>query len=692
MNILQVLPELNLGGVETGTVDLAVSLVKLGHKSVVVSGGGELVKELEKAGVKHYLLEARKKSPLAIFKNIRRLGAIIREEKIDIIHARSRAPAWSAFFAARIANIPFITTCHGYYSQHLFSYVMGWGKLVIVPSNVIGKHEMNDFGVPFSRIRQIPRSVDADKFKFNGPQEKNRTEPIVGIIGRITPIKGHIYFLKAMAKVMRKIPNVKIWIVGETGRGKDNYREEINVSIKRLGLSQNVEFLGRQRDIPHILNQLNLLAVSTITEEAFGRVIIEAQAAGVPVVATRVGGIVDIIEDGVNGLLVAPRDIQAMAQAIIRLLEDINLAKDLTVCARRSVSERFTLKQMVDATLKAYEEAREPNILVIKLSALGDAILSIPAIRALRGRYPKAKITCFTSKESEEALSRCPYIDALSVADFKFKDKGIFGLLKLAKILREGCFDMCIDLQNNKRSHALSFLSLSPHRYGYNNRKLSFLLNHKIALPKGILPPLEHQAKILEMLEIKSYDKRLELWPTEEEEDNINVFLKNEWLKPEQKLVGINISASSRWQTKRWPPRSIVKLSELLMAEDIRLALTGLERDLDLGRQILKNSKAKPILACGRTSLNQLARLIKKCAVYISCDSAPLHIASAMHTPFIALFGPTEPLRHLPPSDKFVVLDKDLLCSPCYKPKCADVKCMSEITPEDVFTALKKLL
>ncbi|MEK6715829.1 MAG: GT4 family glycosyltransferase PelF [Candidatus Omnitrophota bacterium] len=692
MNILQVLPELNVGGVETGTVDLAVSLVNLGHKSVVASCGGELVLELEKAGVKHYTLDMRNKYPFVIFMNIKKLADIISQEKIDIIHARSRAPAWSAFFAARMCGIPFITTCHGYYYQHLFSFVMGWGKLVIVPSNIIGKHEINDFGVPFSRIRHIPRSVDIDKFNFKGPQEKSRTEFIVGIIGRITPIKGHTYFLKAMSKVIRNIPNVKIWIVGEASRGKENYREEIDVLIKRLGLLPHVEFLGKQRDIPHILNQLNLLVASTITEEAFGRVIIEAQSVGVPVVATRVGGIVDIIEDGVNGLLVAPRDIQAMSQAIIKVLGDINLAKNLAVAGRKSVAEKFTLKQMVDKTLQVYEEALKPNILVIKLSALGDCVLSIPAIRALRNKYPKAKITCLTSKGSEEVFSRCPYIDELIVCDFKFKDKAIFGELKLAKVLRERCLDISIDLQNSKKSHILSFLSLSLQRYGYNNKKWAFLLNHKAALPNVPLPPLEHQAKILEMLDIKSYDKKLELWPTKEEEEYADVFLKNEWMKPEQKLVGINISRSSRWQTKIWPAKFIAKLSGMLMSCDIRLVLTGLESDLDLARDIVANSKTKPIIACGRTSLHQLACLIKRCNVYISCDSAPLHIASCMNTPFVALFGPTDPLRHLAAIGKFVLIYKELVCSPCYKPNCKDIKCMRQITPDEVFAAVKKLL
>ena len=692
MNILQILPELNVGGVETGVLDLSGSIVKMGHRAVVVSNGGELVSELKKAGVKHYDLAVHEKNPVAILRNIKELIDIIKKENIDIVHARSRAPAWSAFFAARSTNTPFITTCHGYYSPHLFSNVMGWGKLVIVPSNIIGRHQMRDFGVPFSRIRHIPRSVNISRFKFKPLQNKSKVEFIVGIIGRITPLKGHAYFFKSMAKVMRKMPNVSIWVIGDAARGKERYKDEIDVLVKRLGLSSSVEFLGRQRDIPHILNQLDLLVVPTVGEEAFGRVIIEAQAAGVPVVASRVGGIVDIIDDGVNGVLVPARDVGAMSEAVVKILHDTTLAKKIVNAGRKSVMEKFTLDKMVSATLSVYNEAKNANILIIKFSALGDVILSTPAFRAIREKYPEAKITCLTSKESEEILSRCPYINELVICDFKSKDKGITGLFKLGKLLRNKCLDICIDLQSNLKSHVLAFLSLAPHRYGYNNKKFSRLLNKRVDLPAKVLAPVEHQSKILEMLDIDGYNKSLELWPSEADEKYIDGLLRTQWITKEQQLIGVNIASSLRWKTKMWPAKFVVKLSDLLMRKDIRMVLTGTEEDLELAREVFRLSKAKPIIACGKTSLNQLACLIKRCSVYVSADSAPLHIASAVNTPFVALFGPTDPGKHLPPMDKFVVISKNLECSPCYKPHCPDIKCMYQIAPEDVFKAIEGLL
>ena len=174
MNILQVLPELNVGGVETGTLDLAEHLVRLGHKSIVVSNGGSLVEDLQREGSKHYVLPVHKKSIFTMFKMVSRLAAIIKKEKIDIVHARSRVPAWIAFFAARRTDKVFITTCHGYYQKHFFSRIMSWGKLVICPSQAIARHMMDNFNTPYERIRLIPRSVDLERFKFVSPDKKRR--------------------------------------------------------------------------------------------------------------------------------------------------------------------------------------------------------------------------------------------------------------------------------------------------------------------------------------------------------------------------------------------------------------------------------------------------------------------------------------------------------------------------------------
>jgi lipopolysaccharide heptosyltransferase II len=687
MNILQILPELNVGGVETGTLDLAKYLVRLGHKAVVVSAGGVLVKDLEALGALHYQLPVHRKSVITMLKTIPLLIEIIKKEKIDIVHARSRVPAWIAFFACRSTRTIFITTCHGYYRKHPFSYVMGWAKRVIVLSNVIARHMIEDFDVPYERIRLIPRSVDLERFKYSRPDKRRGKDFNVGIIGRITPLKGHLYFIKAMAKVARVVPTLKIWIVGDAPAS-------LQVLVRRLGLDHCTEFLGTQKDIPEILSHLDLVVLATTTHEAFGRVIVEAQASGVPVVATEVGGVVDIIENNRTGLLVPAADPQSMADAAIKIFKDVRLAVDFAEAAYVKVKEKYNVELMVKNTLNVYEDSLSNfKLLIIKLSSLGDVILSTASLRAIREKYPKHKISFMVGEESKEFLFHSPYIDELLVVDLKNKDKGLKGLLNIGRTLRKKNFDLVIDLQNNRTSHILSFLSMGVDRYGYDNKKCSFLLNHRIKDDKLPIDPITHQFRVLKMLGIDLKDRRLEVWPSREDEEYVENLLNSQWLSEDQKIIGISISASKKWVTKCWPKEKIAKLCEELGLKNMRVVLTGTEGDTAEANDLVAMVKnTKIINACGKTNVNQLSCLIKRCSVYISADSSPLHIAAAVNVPVIALFGPTDPARHMPPAKDYLIIRRDLPCSPCYKPKCNNKKCMSLIAVDEVMAGIEKLL
>lgn len=694
MNILQILPELNVGGVETGVLDLSKYLVKAGHKIVVVSAGGRLVKKLESYGAVHYTLPVHKKSLFNMVRMVAELIKIIDRDNIQIVHARSRVPAWIAYFACRKTRTVFITTCHGYYNKSPFGCVMGWGKFVICPSKIIAKHMQKDFNIPYERIRIIPRNVDLERFKFI-PYEKKEKNPyyIIGVVGRITPLKGHIYFLRAMAKVVKEVDrNIRIMIVGEAP--KNEYLEELKIFSRRLGLESITEFLPPTDNIPEIMNKLNLLVLSSIKPEAFGRVIIEAQASGVPVIATRLGGAVEIIDDRKTGLLVAPFDSEDMAKAIIRLTQDEKLAQEISRLAYEKVKEKYTLEIFAKNTLKVYEEALSNfKILTIKVGALGDLILFIPTLKIIRKHFSSHyKIYVLVGEEVKEVLLNCPYIDGLIVYDYKGKDKGLAGILRIARIIKRNNFDILVDFQNNYRSHLLGFLGGVPFRYGFN-RKAGFLLNKKIEYTKMDKGPLQHQGQILKMLDIEFREEELELWPSNEDQKCIEEFLNSYWVNPSTKIIGINISASPKWQTKNWPLEYFVDLCKGLSKKGLRLVITGTEKDLRLANKLISEiSETKPINACGKTSVNQLACLIRSCKVYISADSAPLHIALAVKTPYIALFGPTDPTRHLVLTDKGVLFYKGIPCSPCYKKICKTKECMYLIKPQEVLEAVDKLL
>jgi lipopolysaccharide heptosyltransferase II len=693
MNILQIVPHLNVGGVETGTVDLARSLKERNHKPIVISAGGRLVQELEAANIKHYCLSVDKKSIFNILKMIPQVVEIIKKEEIDIVHARSRVPAWIGYFACRRTRKVFITTSHGYYSHHFFSRIMARGKFVIVPSQIIGKHMLNDFNVASERLQFIERSVNLDRFKFKPVNERSKTEFIIANVARLTPIKGHVYFLRAISKIIRSIPHIQVWIVGSARQSDTGYLEELKVLTRRLGISHCVKFMGLRDDIPKILMNVHALVLSSIVPEAFGRVIIEAQASGVPVVATKVGGVVEIIEDGLTGILVPPKDPDTMAEAIIKVLKNPNLSQMLADNAYKKVKQAYTLTKMVDKTLEVYNRALIlERILIIKYSALGDILLITPSLKAIREKFKSSKIYCLTSVAGSQILKTCPYIDELVIYDHKHQDKGLKALLNIGAKLRSIGFDKVIDFQNSNRSHVLAFLSLAPDRYGYDNRKLSFFLNKKVKEKKQALDPVEHQSKTLKLLDIEVESKELEVWPTLADKEYVDEMLKSYWLKGSAPLVGIHIGASKKWLTKLWPTYAVASLIELLSKENIRVILMGLSSDFERGQEILRKSKIEAINACGKTSILQLAELMKRCNCILTNDSLAMHMAAAVKVPFVALFGPTDPTRHMPPAKLFMRIRKELKCSPCYKKKCKDMRCMLDINPREVLAAIKNFL
>ncbi|MFA6355709.1 MAG: lipopolysaccharide heptosyltransferase II [Candidatus Omnitrophota bacterium] len=690
MKIVQILPRLETGGVETGVIDLSQRLVKLGHNAVVISNGGELVEQLDAAGIKHYELPVHSKNPLTMLRMIPAVRKILRSEKADILHARSRVPAMIGYYAARGAGVIFITTCHGYYSRKPFSKVMGWGKYVIAISQVIAKHMMDSFKVPFRRIKLIYRGVNLEQFKYKEPDESVKSAYTIGIVGRLTPLKGHKYFLRAVAKVLKYFPGIKVLVVGDAPPGKEKYRQELEDTARRLGLSRNTEFLGRRSDIPDILAGLDALVLATIVPEGFGRVIIEAFASGVPVVATSVGGVTEIIRDGENGLLVPPEDPQAMSEAIVRILKDRALAKDIVRNARKDAEQKFNLDRMITETVRVYEEALEvKRILVIKISAVGDCVLATPSLRAIRQKNPKAYIALLTGRLESQVLKGCPYVDEVIIYDRDGRDRGWLRFLELSAEIRRYCFEEVVDFQNNSKSHMFAFMSTAAKRYGYMKGWHGLLLNRAVRDNNRPVPPVDHQFRVLSLMGIEGASKDLELWPSSADEDAARRMLEADWVGDHQALVGINPGASPRWATKRWPAENFAKLCDLLAEREIRPVIIGTKDDSATAENIISMTKSKPVNLTGKTTITELAALMKRLKCLVTSDSAPMHVAAAMKTPFVALFGPTDPEKHLPPSQDYAVVRRDLGCAPCYKPVCSDIRCMREIAVEDVMKAIE---
>lgn len=357
MRILHIIPALESGGVERGTIDLATTLVNAGETVIVISGGGRLVKDLEDNGIIHIKLPVGGKSPLALFYALR-VASIIKSHKIEIVHASSRVPAWIGFIACRLTRAAFVTSCHGFYSRQPLSYVMGWGKLVMVISEAIRRRMKDAFGVPEEKIRLVPRGLDLSRYLYSVEKyERDKNFFTVINVARLTPLKGQREFIRAMKRVLEKNRNVETQIVGGAQNGKEHYLAELRDLVGRLGIKERVGFLGLRADVPELLKKADCLVLSTNVPEGFGRTVIEAGAVGTAVCASETGGIKEIIEDGVSGLLFPPGDEAKMAGAILRMLSDAELRKKCAANLRRKVEESFTLDKMASRTLAVYKEA-----------------------------------------------------------------------------------------------------------------------------------------------------------------------------------------------------------------------------------------------------------------------------------------------------------------------------------------------
>lgn len=690
------LPALRSGGVETGTVDMARALKKLGHEVTVMSSGGEMVKELVKAGVPHVTLPVHRKS-LTSFFLVKTVRDFIQRERIEIVHARSRVPAWIGFFASRKTNAAFVTTCHGYYSTHFMSRVMGWGREVIVISKIIGRHMINDFRTPPERIRLVYRGVDLSRYPFEAKYSGRSAEKkfIIANIGRLTPIKGHPHFIRAIHLASARIPDLEAWIVGDCGSGHEKYRAEIEALVRRLGLQDRVLFLGRREDVPALLKEADVLALTTNVPEAFGRVVIEAGARGTAVVATQVGGVTEILENGRNGIMVPVDDDEALADAFVDLWKHPEKMERFALALREKIEKNFSLAGMVEKTVQVYEKAlAQKNILMLKLGSLGDLILAVPSFRMLRKRFPSARIVLVVDPRWYPVARSIPYLSEVLTYDRRGKGK-YRRLWKLAARLREEGFDISVDLQNNSKTHLLALLAQVPRRYGYRRGLPGFFLTNSVPFENQGISPVEHQFRLLQLLGITEFDDRLELWPDEADLKHAETVLAERWVNPKQYLIGFCLAASPRWPTKNWPAGHFTELAKRLENKlGARILLLGGRESRSLGESFDRAGTSSVVNLIGKTSLGEWIALVKKLDILVSGDSAPMHVAAACGTKCVALFGPTDPKRHAPPAKNLSVIRKNLECAPCYSGQCRAKAfvCMPAIEVEEVFQRISQLL
>ena len=365
MNILLLTTHLEFGGISIYCVSLAKTLRDNGHNVTVASSGGVLVAELKKFGVQHIEINIKTKSELSplLFKAYLKLEKHFKAEKPQIIHAHTRIAQVLACMIYKRTHIPYISTCHGFFRPHFGRRMFGfWGKKVVAISEAVREHLVNDLKVKKEDIRLVNNGIDIKR--FGAPiDEKQKADyrsglgikegPVVGIIARLSPVKGHKFLLIAIKEVLRQQANVQLLIIGD-GPAK---KQLVDLTIK-LGLGECTFMEDSVFDTRLPLSVMDVFVLPSI-QEGLGLSAMEAMVAGTPVVGSNVGGVYSLIKDGQTGLLVPSQDPAALAGAILKLLGDKKQAQAMAKAARRLIEEKFSLEGMAEKIEAVYKEVVE---------------------------------------------------------------------------------------------------------------------------------------------------------------------------------------------------------------------------------------------------------------------------------------------------------------------------------------------
>lgn len=383
--ILQVIPALETGGAERTVIEVAEALAMAGAEALVASEGGRLEGDLAEAGGELIRFPAAAKNPLTLLGNTRRLQRLIETRGISLVHARSRAPAWSALIAARLARVPFVTTYHGIYNQKTppkawYNSVMARGDLIIANSQYTAAIVRARHGTPEARLRVIPRGVDLTRFapdavaaeRVAGLRAKwgvDADARLVVLAARLTRWKGQHVAIGAAA-LLKDRPEFSdvIFILAGDDQGRASYRAELASRIAELGLSGRVLLTGHCADIPAAFLTASLALVPSIEAEAFGRTSAEAQAMRCPVIVSDLGALPETILHGApdmpaSGWVFPAGDEAALAERIAMAL---SLPPDrkaaIGLAAREHVAARFSKVALQRETLAVYDNLLDSKL------------------------------------------------------------------------------------------------------------------------------------------------------------------------------------------------------------------------------------------------------------------------------------------------------------------------------------------
>jgi glycosyltransferase involved in cell wall biosynthesis len=369
LTVLQVLPALESGGVERGTLEVAQTLVEHGHRALVISAGGRLVAPLLAAGAEHFAWPIGEKA-FKTLRLVRTLRAFLQERQVDIVHARSRVPAWIVWLAWRRMNPltrpRFVTTVHGLYGVSRYSRIMTQGERVIAVSNTVRDYILREYpdSLPW-RIQVIHRGVDGQAYPHGWKPDpvwqqafftqfpKAAGKQLVTLPGRITRLKGHEDFIELIARMKRRGLPVHGLIVGGATSSKERYLQKLRYRVRSMGLEDDISLTGQRDDLKNILAISSLVLSLSSQPESFGRTTLEALRLGVPTAGYDHGGVGEILRAIYPAGLLPFDRIDESSQRIAQLLQQPEPVP---------AGDFFPLQAMLDQTLAVYDQlARAPR-------------------------------------------------------------------------------------------------------------------------------------------------------------------------------------------------------------------------------------------------------------------------------------------------------------------------------------------
>lgn len=669
------------------------------------------------------------------FPTVLKIKRIIVCNQIDLVCTSSMVNLYGAL-AAKLAHRPHILVTGEYLSiLKLFStYFYLLSEKVVCSSNIVSTMFPKS-----TKITVLPHGIDLNEFSPDISSKGIKEElgvsgSLVSMITRLAPWKGVEVFIKA-ARFLDK--DVKCAIIAEPVVGKERYALKLEKIIERLGLKERVLIKSEEyKNISKVMAASDIVVHASFRPEAFGLIIIEAMATGKPVIASKVGGPLEIIKDGIDGVLIEPRNPRVLAAAISDLLANPDRAEEIGRKAREKVIEKFDLRGYACSLDKIFKEtldeyslkcarislgknrllkisaplvkslvpvtAKHQNInkdaikriMVIQLFGMGDLICSLPLLEMLKKYFNHSRITLLVDRKLNELT--CLFGSNYEVIGC---GKGILSKFKIISDIRKNRFDLVIILNPLFQGAWISYLSRAKYRSGYvrdyegiqNIEKLSCLLTHPITPADKPMHDMQRYLDIAESLGIEIADTSFKVFIPEKAVKWADAFLQGNAVKENDFILGINPHAG--WESKCWDTQRFSEVADIMREKyNSRVIFFGSSAAGDIARiNLIKFSlKHQTIFAAGKTDIPELAALLKRCSIFLTNDSGPMHLAAALGINMVALFGPSDVRKFGYEKENIInITANDSFCRPY---SLNDGACMKSIEVKEVINAIETLL